>query len=190
MRAPQSLVTGAAVILLYCTSTAACAQKPGRAAAPVPTMEGRTGVRVLPTASGDTAPGPAPTDAELTPAHASTDNRLPEYPGYALKFGCRRGVVPVRVHIGADGNVAAQTDIPGRPLPGDSCHTAFRAAVQAAVSAWKFAPAFRMTAIPGRDVNGDGRPDMMRWESVAVAIHVDMEFTFDVVAGQGVVRTR
>ena len=180
---------GAALVILYGSSSTACAPKQARVVPPVPTMEGRTGVRVLPNADGD---GPADvqrTEAQLTPAYASDQNRLPEYPAYALAFGCRQGVVPVRVHIGTDGNVAAQTDIPGRPLADDACHTAFRAAVQGAVSAWKFAPAFRLTAFPGRDVDGDGRPDRKRWESVAVAIHVDMEFTFDVVAGQGVVRT-
>lgn len=144
---------------------------------------------MLPPADGDGTADVQPTDVKLTPAYASDQNRLPEYPAYALAFGCRQGVVPVRVHIGTDGNVAAQTDIPGRPLPDDACHTAFLAAVQGAVSAWKFAPAFRLTASPGADFNRDGRPDGMRWESVAVAIHVDMEFTFDVVAGKGVVRT-
>jgi hypothetical protein len=151
--------------------------------------EGRTSVRILnaPKAGAGVA---ATSEEIITVAHASSENKLPEYPAYALKAGCREGRVPVRVHIGADGNVAAQTDIPGRPLPDDQCHMAFRAAVQGAVTDWKFAPAFRQKPVPGRDVDHDGRPDFTRWEQTAVAIYVDFEFLFEVVEGKGLVRTR
>lgn len=96
----------------------------------------------------------------------------------------------MRVHIGADGNVAAQTDVPGRPLPDDQCHMAFRAAVQGTVTDWRFAPAFRQKPTPGRDVDHDGRPDITLWEQTAIAIYVDFEFFFEVVGGKGVVRAR
>lgn len=153
------------------------------------TREGRTRVRVLNPPSAGT--GEATASAEtITAAQASEQNKLPEYPAYALRAGCQQGRVPVRVHIGTDGNVAAQTDVPGRPLPDDPCHVAFRAAVQGAVSPWKFAPAFRQTPSPGPDVDHDGRPDITHWEQKAVAIYVDFEFYFEVVEGKGVVRTR
>jgi hypothetical protein len=94
--------------------------------------------------------------------------------------------VPVRVYVGTDGNVAAQRDIPSRPLPSDDCHLAFRAAVQSAVQDWKFAPAFRQKPVPG----SDPRAPIMRWEQTPVAIFLDFEFSFQVVQGKGVVHTR
>jgi outer membrane biosynthesis protein TonB len=152
------------------------------------TREGQTSVHVLTAPDVGTASVEA-SDVRITPAYASPENALPDYPAYALRAGCRDGLVPVRVHVGADGNVTAQRDIPGRPLPDDQCHSAFRAAVQGAVRDWKFAPAFRVTQLPGRDP-GDGRPTVPRWEQSPIAIYVDLEFAFQVVEGKGVVRSR
>ena len=152
------------------------------------TREGRSSVRILaPPESG--AGSLEPSDVSITPAYASPENALPEYPAYALKAGCRSGVVPVRVYVGADGNVTAQRDIPGRPLAGDQCHSAFRAAVQGVVQTWTFAPAFRQTHRPGPDP-GDGRPPLPVWEQSPIPIYLDFEFLFQVVEGKGVVRSR
>jgi len=157
-----------------------------------PEPERKTSVRVL-TAPESPPPDagsglPAPPAETITPAYASPDNALPEYPPYALKAGCGRGVVAVRVHVNTEGNVSYQRDVPGHPLPADECHMAFRAAVQSAVNTWKFAPAFRQTPI--RDPGTDRRAPVIHWKQEAVAIYVDFEFSFDVVAGRGVVRTR
>ena len=147
--------------------------------------EGRTGVRVLNQPEAGSG-RPDPSSERITPAYASSENRLPEYPAYALRAGCRDGVVPVRVVIDTDGNVAAQQDIPGRPLPSDECHMAFRAAVQSAVKDWKFAPAFRQKPVPGPDP----RAPILRWEQTPITIYLDFEFSFQIVQGKGVVRTR
>jgi hypothetical protein len=72
--------------------------------------------------------------------------------------------------------------LPGRPLTSDDCHLAFRAAVQAAVKDWKFAPAFRQKPVPGPDP----RAPIMHWEQSPVAIYIDFEFSFQVVHGKGV----
>jgi hypothetical protein len=99
--------------------------------------------------------------------------------------------VPVRVHINAEGNVQAQRDVPDHPLPNDPCHVAFRAAVQAAVQGWRYAPAFHEKKVPGPDIDKDGKPDFERWvQDGAVAIYIDYEFLFRVVNGKGEVRTR
>jgi outer membrane biosynthesis protein TonB len=150
--------------------------------------EGRTSVRALNTPTVETGT-PDPSSERITPAYASPENLPPEYPAYALKAGCRNGVVAVRVYLGADGNVTAQRDVPERPLPSDSCHVAFRAAVQGAVKDWRFAPAFRLTPVPGRDP-GDGRPPLVRWEQSPIAVYLDFEFSFEIVQGKGVVRGR
>ena len=150
-------------------------------------QEGRTSVRVL--NPPEVAPGPVePLSESVTPAYASADNKVPEYPAYALKAGCRSGTVPVRVYVGPEGNVTQQRDIPERPLPSDGCHLAFRAAVQGVVNDWKFAPAYRMKPVPGPE--RDGQPGIPRWEQTPIAIYLDFEFFFEVVGGKGIVRTR
>ncbi len=151
-----------------------------------PPDEGRTSVRVLNTPAN---PSDGAVDAQterLTPAYASPDNRLPEYPAVALKAGCRHGIVAVRVHVDAEGNVSAQRDVPGHPLPADDCHMSFRASVQSAINTWRFAPAFRQT--PVVDPAADARAPVLRWTQEHIAIYLDLEFTFDVVAGKGIVR--
>jgi hypothetical protein len=105
-----------------------------------------------------------------------------------LKAGCHHGVVAVRVHVNVEGNISAQRDVPGHPLPDDDCHMAFRAAVQSAVNTWRFAPAFRQT--PVLDPAADTRAPVLHWTQEPVAVYLDFEFTFAVVAGRGIVRTR
>lgn len=177
-----------AVVIL--TSVSCAARRRVEAPAVVDTRQGKTSVRLL--NPPEIQPGGADSASErITPAYASDENKLPVYPAYALKAGCREGAVPVRIHIGTDGNVAAQRDVPERPLPNDPCHVAFRAAVQSAVQGWRFAPAFRQRKTPGPDIDKDGRPDFDRWvQEGPVAIYLDFEFLFRVVGGKGEVRTR
>jgi len=150
---------------------ASCAGK--RPAPPPPEPpQGRTSVRPL--VEAEIEAGAAVPDPSMTPVYASEDNAPPEYPAYALRSGCRDGTVAVRVVIGPDGNVQEQTEVPGRPVPGDACHQAFRTAAAGAVARWRFAPAFRVS----------------RREQVPTAVHVDFEFVFEVVDGKGRVRSR
>jgi hypothetical protein len=177
-----TLLSVAALVIVI--SGACAARKP---ALPVPDpREGKTSYRTIPPSGGDVA-GSVELGETITAAHASNDNKPPEYPGYALKAGCGEGTVPVRVHIGADGNVAHQRDIPDRPLPDDPCHVAFRAAVQSAIASWKFSPAFRQRKVP-HDDGGPGR--LPRWEQTPVEIYVDFEFLFRVEQGKGVVLSK
>jgi hypothetical protein len=180
----RSCVALAALWLCACA-----ARRPAPAPAPADTREGRTSVRLLNVEVGGSG-SPDPAAERITPVYPSVDNKPPEYPAYALKAGCRDGSVPVRVFIGVDGNVANQRDVPDRPLPDDACHVAFRAAVQAAVAAWRFAPAFRLTPQPGPDRDGDGRPDFTGWKQTPIMIYLDYEFLFKVVEGKGVVQSR
>jgi hypothetical protein len=176
-------------VALFVLFAVACAHRPPVVRTP---PEGTTSVRVLnapedPPAGGGTGE-PAPPAERITPAYASPDNRLPDYPASALKAGCGRGIVAVRVHVNIEGNVSAQRDVPGRPLPDDECHMSFRAAVQSAVNTWRFAPAFRQTPVP--DPTAAPHAPVLRWRQEPTAIYLDFEFTFAVVDGRGVVRTR
>jgi hypothetical protein len=178
----SSRASVASVVLL---GGLACARQ-----VPAPTLappEGRTSFRALVPAGADKATVEAASET-ITPAYASPDNQPPEYPAYALEAGCRSGTVPVRVFVGADGNVTGQKDIPGRPLPGDNCHVAFRAAVQGTVNGWKFAPAYRVASVPRP--TRDGEPGITRWDQSPIPVYLDFEFFFEVVAGKGVVRSR
>lgn len=175
----------AAMAWLALAGCAARQSPPGPAAAS--SLEGRTSVRVLQSHSPEP---PAPTGAEITPAFASEQNELPEYPSFALRAGCQAGVVPIRVFVGPDGNVTRTGSIPGHPMADDLCHGAFWAATASAVRRWRFSPAYRQTPAPGPDVDGDGAPDFSRWEHEPVTIYLDFEFTFRVVGGRGQVFAR
>jgi hypothetical protein len=156
--------------------------------APAATPTGVTSVRVL---DNNAKQPPPDTQVEtITPAFASDDNELPVYPPYALRAGCGYGVVPIRVYVGTDGNVSTVKSISNRPVADDQCHSAFWAATSGAVQRWRFAPAIRQTPKPGADVDGDGRPDLTRWEQTPVMIYLDFEFTFRVVEGKGEVQPR
>jgi outer membrane biosynthesis protein TonB len=159
-----------AVLLTVALLAAGCVRK--RPAPPADPDQGRTSVRPL--VDADVEAGAAVPDPGVTPVYASDGNTPPEYPAYALRAGCGGGVVAVRVVIGVDGNVQEQREVPGRPLPADACHQAFRTAAAAAVARWRFAPAFRVS----------GRTQE------PVPVHVDFEFLFEVVDGQGRVRSR
>jgi hypothetical protein len=180
-----SLGAGLSGLLVF----ASCAHP--RPAAPAPTIsrEGTSSVRLLRDEQPPTAP-PPPDAPTITPAYASDDNRLPEYPPYALEGGCASGIVPIRVVVGKDGNVAGLKPIPNRPVADDQCHSAFWASTCAAVQRWRFSPAYRQTTRPGPDVDKDGRPDFRAWDQTPVTIYLDFEFTFRVVEGRGEVRSK
>jgi outer membrane biosynthesis protein TonB len=173
-----------AIVVVALISTS-CGARRHLVSPAVDSREGRTSVRILKEPEAEST-DPDPSEERITPAYASSENKLPEYPAYALRAGCRDGIVPVRVYIGTNGNVAAQGDVPSRALLSDQCHMAFRAAVQSAVRDWKFAPAFRQKPMPGPDP----RAPIMRWEQSPITIYLDFEFSFQVVQGKGVVHTR
>jgi hypothetical protein len=152
-----------------------------------PDREGRTSARAL--LPPPDAPGPASVErAEVTPVYASEDNALPTFPPYALKAGCGGGAYRVRVFVGADGNVSGSEDLAPMP-PGDRCATALTGAVHAAVSRWRYAPAFRTTRVP-RPPLSDGTTLPPGWKQEPIPIFLDYEFTFSVVAGRPTVTAR
>lgn len=182
------LVLGVASLAVLAVAAACGVRQRPPGAGPEATREGETSVRVL---TREPAPEPEGVVVEtITPAYASDENELPEYPAHALEAGCQQGIVPIRVYVGADGNVERVDGIPDMPVANDQCHSAFWGATCIAVQDWRFAPAFRQRSVPGLDFDGDGQPDFTRWEQTAVRIYLDFEFTFRVVDGKGEVRTR
>ncbi len=62
----------------------------------------------------------------------------------------------------------------------------FKAAAERAVRSWTFTPAQWQQVEPGRDLNGDGKPDYIRVvRSERVSVYMDVSFDFERVAGQG-----
>jgi outer membrane biosynthesis protein TonB len=115
--------------------------------------------------------------ATLIPAEPGPENKLPDYPADALKSGCGSGVVPVRIHVGRNGRVVSQGEVPGRAIGSDLCHARFAEAVRAAISKWGFFPAMRRVC-PG---------DSEDCTSTPITIYLDLEFRFEVANGKGVV---
>lgn len=163
---------------------AACTSRPPQPAPPAPPdpRSGETRVRSLsPPPAGEAT---IETAESITPAYASADNALPEFPRYALDAGCSGGVVTVRLFVGADGNVTGSEEL--APPPGGRCHAALSGAVHAAVGRWRFAPAFRVRQVPA----GDGSSRLPRWEQTPIPVYLDFEFTFLVRDGRPAVEVR
>ncbi len=176
------------IMVLVFMACAACRH----AKAPVITdsrLEGRSSYRVLnePETSPD---APDRSDESITAIYPFADNKTPEYPAAALKAKCKEGVVPVRIHVGTDGTVTGQKDIPGRPLPADACHMAFREAVRAVVNGWKFIPAFRVMSVANGAAHGEVRAGPAHYERTPLEADLDYEFLFQVVHGKEVVSNR
>jgi hypothetical protein len=74
-----------------------------------------------------------------------------------------------------------------RPVPADACHAAFREATVRALRDWQFLPARREVRHESADVDGNGKPDYTWLVPEPVTIFVDLEFTFRIVEGRGVV---
>ncbi|MGB7623576.1 MAG: hypothetical protein WBN92_14595 [Terriglobia bacterium] len=176
------------IMILVFAVCAACRH----AKAPVITdsqLEGRASYRVL--NEPETSPeAPDRSDESITAIYPFADNKTPEYPAAALKSRCKEGVVPVRIHVGTDGTVTGQEDIPGRPLPADACHRAFREAVRVVVNGWKFIPAFRVKPVAGGESKGEIRAGPVHYERTPLEADLDYEFLFQVVHGKGVVSNR
>lgn len=135
--------------------------------------QGQTSYKIL--NSIEVVPGaPEPSGEAITPVYPNADNETPLYPAAALKAGCGQGSVAVRVHVGVDGKVSAQQEVPGRPVAADECHNAFREAVRVAVGKWTYVPAMRVGPV----------------ERTPIGLDLDYEFAFEVIGGKGVVRTR
>jgi hypothetical protein len=173
----SGMTRGAAVVgvLVWLAACAAQSRTTGVRAPSADAVAGRTAVRIL--NSPDSRGAPDDPRVTLVAAVAGPENALPVYPAVALEAGCGSGVVPVRIHIGTNGRVVRQSDVPGLSLARDSCHARFAEAVRTAVSQWGFFPAMR------RVCDGDGGA----CKDTPIAIYLDLEFRFEVVSGKGTV---
>jgi hypothetical protein len=88
------------------------------------------------------------------------------------------------------GNVSEVLDSPMERSDGGASTADYRRAVDDAVRTWRFQPGRFQHVTDGADKDADGKPDykvMTSWE--AVAVYYDIRFTFEIVDGEGVVKT-
>ena len=110
----------------------------------------------------------------------------PAYPEEPLKARYGDATVVVRVYLDAEGRIVDVTESPVCPSTGGRYSAQFRAAVLEAVRKWKFRPAEYRRYDPGKDLNGDGKPDyMVLVDSKPVPVHFDARFDFSIVKGRG-----
>jgi hypothetical protein len=126
---------------------------------------------------------------ELQPPRPKSILTLPEYPPGALAAHAGSAVVVLRFVVSVEGEV---TDIVLSPRGGTTegpFTQAFCAAAEAAVRSWRYSPAELQWVVPGRDLNGDGRPDFRRViRREAIPVYLDVRFEFQIVAGKPHVR--
>lgn len=176
----------AAVLLLLhgCANRPAASRGP---ASPDP-LRGATNATLL--------PDPAARGAELDeneeyrPPAPRGKNLLPRYPEEALAARCGDGVVGLRIVIGTEGDVIDVGDSPLADSTGGGCGAEFRASAASAVRAWRFWPAEKRRLEPGEDYDKDGTPDYEKvLETTPLPVYLDIRFDFEVVGGEGRVRT-
>jgi hypothetical protein len=84
-------------------------------------------------------------------------------------------------------------DVGDSPLlnsTGGGCGAGFRASAESAVRAWRFWPAEKRRLAPGDDYDDDGTPDFSKvLETTQLPVYLDIRFDFEVVEGEGRVRT-
>ena len=115
---------------------------------------------------------------------------LPKYPERALAAndGPHREVV--RIVIDPKGSVVEVLDSPMEPSDGGVFAADYRHAVEETVRTWRYSSGAMLHVRDGEDKDGDGRADYTITTAIdPVAVYYDVRFTFEIVDGQGRVRT-
>jgi TonB family protein len=120
---------------------------------------------------------------EHVPPIPEAKSRMPAFPEEALTAGAE-GYVVVRILIDTEGQVAEVTDSPKESSSTGPHAAAFRAAVDEAVRRWRFQPGRIDSMRPGKDLDGDGKPDYTVVDHFAFTPYVyDLRFDFRIAQG-------
>ena len=112
------------------------------------------------------------------------------YPAAALAAGAAPASVGLRIVIGDDGFVADVQDSPVAPSTASPFAAEFRAAAEIAVKRWRFTAGRIDQYEDGQDVDNDGKPDSKSLvRSDRIRVFYDVRFDFEIVAGEGRVRS-
>jgi hypothetical protein len=138
-------------------------------------------------ASSDTIP---PEDQDLRAPMIAEVLAQPVYPPQALIAGAGPAVVAVRILVDTRGRVAEVADSPRLASSPGPFAADFRRAVEDVLTEWRFVPAVWRRYEPGEDLDGDGVADYRRVvEHRVVNFYLDVRFDFEIVDGQGRVRS-
>ena len=185
--------TRPAVVFVFLFILAGCAKKPPAptpAALPQPpapsAAEGKTSYKFVFDPSNPVLG--LPEDIQFHRPAPRDVRALPVYPPDALAAGDGPHRELVRIVIDKQGRVAEVGDSPLGVSDGGPHAAGFRAAVDAAVRAWVFAPGALVKVEPGHDLDGDGKPDYKVATSIdPVPVYYDVRFLFEIVDGRGIV---
>lgn len=112
------------------------------------------------------------------------------YPAAALAAGAAPARVGLRIVIGDDGFVADVQDSPIAHSTSSPFAAEFRKAAEIAVKRWRFTPGQIIQYEDGQDVDDDGAPDSRSLvRSDRIRVFYDVRFDFEIVAGEGRVRS-
>jgi len=174
------LKPGLCALVLIFGCLADCSKQPVTIETPQAPSRGTSSMRFI-------SDSPPPHQGmEFQPARPVGALTLPEYPSEALQGQAGKATVTLRFVIDLEGKVIEVVDSPNAPSSEGPFAAAFKAAAERAVRNWKFTPAQWQQVEPGRDLNGDGKPDYIRvvW-SERVSVYMDVSFDFEPVTGQG-----
>jgi len=114
---------------------------------------------------------------------------LPRYPQTALDAKAGPAWVVVRILIGTDGRIADVRDSPVEASSPGPFAGEFRDAVLRALRHWRFTPG-RIDQVANKDLDGDGQPDYREVTHYdLVPVFYDVRFDFEIVGGEGNVKT-
>lgn len=162
--------------------------KPGNVVAPTNLDRGAVAAKLLPDpASPNVRLGPG---EEYVPPQFTPGNPLPEYPAALLGLRLPPHTVVVRMVVDEARRIA---DISASPLQESTASKhlpAFEAAVRSALQKWSVWPPAIRKFKPGPDSDDDGNADyQVLVDQRIFKAYFDLAFTFEVVNGQGVVRS-
>ena len=114
----------------------------------------------------------------------------PTYPPAPLAAHAGPASVALRIVIGAEGHVVEVRDSPLMGSTPSPFAADFRAAAETAVRRWRFSPGRIDQYEDGADLDGDGVPDSTRLaQSDVIRVFYDVRFDFEIVGGEGRVRS-
>jgi len=182
LRASLLVVLGAS----SAAATVGCTARPTRPPASAPTVESLRGVTSARFVVDPANPAKGlPKGTELQPPTPLAVLPLPAYPAEPLAAAAGAATVGVRFVVGKEGDVTETGASPIVPSTEGPYADAFRAAAEATVRTWKFEPAWIVTSVDGRDVDGDGKSDYRKATSLEIVpVYLDVRIEFSIVDGK------
>ena len=130
-------------------------------------------------------------DEEFIAPHLRPENPAPAYPNELVPLHLPPRVVSLRVTFDEQGAAWKVEPSPIAKSTDDEYRVAFENALKDTLMRWKVQPPRIRKFRNGPDSDGDGKPDFRIMTSqVTLKVFFDLSFSFEVVNGQPVVKSR